>query len=196
MLCRFNFSILHCDEKKAPTNTSYPITAHITGQKKKILNKTDEDFSINDASDDIEQTCSVIYNIADSFRYGRQINQIREMSSENVSTESLNGHSYEELPEEVGAVDAGLDDEDWLELQKRNIDNSSKQKLEQAKEEYKQRTHKCDIVEPTTLHREVVEVSCEDLLLKLTEFTKQAQLETDTILLEQMIRFCKQFANG
>ena len=59
------------------------------------------------------------------------------------------------------------------------------QELEQAKEEYKQRTHKCDIVEPTTLHPEVVNISCKDLLLKLTEFTKQAQLDTDTILCRQ-----------
>ena len=90
--------MLHCDEQKASPNTSYPVIDYIPGQKKKILNITAEDFSINDASDDIEQTCSAIYNIADSFRYGRQINQIRKMSSENVSTESLNDHTYEEIP--------------------------------------------------------------------------------------------------
>ena len=181
-----NYSILHCDEKKAPPNTSYPVIAHIPGQKKKILNITDEDFSINDASDDIEQTCSATYNIADSFRYGRQINQFRKMSSENVSTESLSDHTYEEIPEEVHAVDDGLDDKDWLELQKGNVDISLIQELEQAKEEYKQRTHMCDLVEPTTLHTEVVKVSCKDLLQKLTEFTKQAQLDADTILREQI----------
>ena len=60
------------------------------------------------------------------------------------------------------------------------------QEPEQAKEEYKQRTQKCDILEPTTLHTEVVKVSCKDLLPKLTEFTKQAQLDTDTILREQI----------
>ena len=93
------------------------------------------------------------------------------MSSENVSTESLSDHTYEEIPEEVHAVDDGLDGEDWLELQKGNVDITLIQELEQAKEEYKQRTHKCDIVEPTTLHTEVVKVSCKDLLQKLTEFT-------------------------
>ena len=82
------------------------------------------------------------------------------MSSENVSTESLSGHTYEEIPEEVHAVDNGLDDEDWLELQKGNVDISLIQELEQAKEEYRQRTHKCDIVDLTTLHTEVVRVSC------------------------------------
>ena len=46
------------------------------------------------------------------------------MSSENVSTESLNDHTYEEIPEEVYAVDDGLEDEDWLELQKGNVDIS------------------------------------------------------------------------
>ena len=46
--------MLHCDEKKATPNTIYSVIAHIPGQKKKILNITDEDFSINDASDDIE----------------------------------------------------------------------------------------------------------------------------------------------
>ena len=155
-----NCSILHCDEKKAPPNTSYPVIAHLTGQKMKIINIIDEDFSINDASDDIEQTCSAIYNIANSFRYGREINQIRKMSSESVSTENLSDHTYEKKPEEVHAVDDGLDDKDWLELQKGNVDISLIQGLEQAKEEYKQRTHKCDIVEPTTLHTEVVKLSC------------------------------------
>ena len=91
---------------------------HIYPDNKKILNNTDEDFSLNDASDNIEQTCSAKYNIADSFRYVRQINQIRKMSSEIVSTESLNYHTYEEINEEVHAVDDGLDDGDWLELQK------------------------------------------------------------------------------
>ena len=108
------------------------------------------------------------------------------MSSENLSTESLNDHTYKEIPEEVQAVDECLDDEDWLELQKRNLDISLKQELEQANEEYKQRTHKYDLVEPTTLHTEVVKVSCKHLLLKLTEFTKQAQLDTGTILREQI----------
>ena len=108
------------------------------------------------------------------------------MSSENVSTESLNDHICEEIPEEVHAVDDGLDDEDRLELQKGNVDMSLIQELEEAKEEYKQRTHKFDIVEPTTLHTEVVKISCNDLLLNLTEFTKQAQLDTDTFLREQI----------
>ena len=71
-------------------------------------------------------------------------------------------------------------------MQKGNVDISLIQELEEAKEEYTQRTHKCDIVEPTTLHTEVVKVSCKDLLLKLTEFNKQAQLDTDTILREQI----------
>ena len=116
-----NYSIIHCDGKKAPPKTIYPVIATIPGQKKKILSITDEDFGINDASDDIEQACSAIYNIADSFRYGQQLNQIRKMSSENVSTESLNDHAYEEIPEEVHAVDDSLDDEDWLELQNGNV---------------------------------------------------------------------------
>ena len=30
-----NYSILHCDEKKAPPNTSYPVIAHIPGQNRK-----------------------------------------------------------------------------------------------------------------------------------------------------------------
>ena len=41
-------------------------------------------------------------------------------------------------------------------------------------------------MEPTTLHTEVVKVSCKDLLLKLPEITKQAQLDADTILREQI----------
>ena len=106
-----NYSVLYCVEKKAPPNTSYLVIAHLPGQKKKILNITDENLSFNDASDAIEQTCSEIYNTADSFRYGRQINQIRKMSSERVSTQNLNDHTYEEKPEEVHAVDDGLDDE-------------------------------------------------------------------------------------
>ena len=119
-----NYLILHCDEKKAPPNTSYPVIAHIPGEKRKILNITDEVFSFNDASEDIEQTFSAIYNIADSFRYGRKINQIRKMSLENVSTESVNDNTYKEIPEEVHAIDDGLDDKDWLDLLNGNVDMS------------------------------------------------------------------------
>ena len=39
---------------------------------------------------------------------------------------------------------------------------SSIKELEKAKEEYKQRTHKCYIIEPTTLHTGEVKVSCRD----------------------------------
>ena len=78
------------------------------------------------------------------------------MSLENVSTESLDDHPFEKIPEEIHSIDDGLDDEDWLDLQKGNIDMSLIQKLEQAKKEYNQRTNKCDIAEPTTLHTEVV----------------------------------------
>ena len=106
------------------------------------------------------------------------------MSLENVSTESLDYHPCEKTPEEVHAIDDGLDDEDWLDLQKGKIDMSLIQKLEQANKEYNQRTHKCDIAEPTTLLTEVVKLSCKDLLLKLTEFNKQAQPDTVTFLRE------------
>ena len=127
-----------------------------------MLNKTAEDFSINDAIDDIEQTCSAIYNIAESIRYGRQINQTHKMSLENVSTENLDNHTYEKIAEEVHAIDDGLDDEDWLDLQKGNVVMSSIQELEKANEDHKQNTHKCDIIEPTTLRTEEVKVSCRD----------------------------------
>ena len=109
------------------------------------------------------------------------------MSLENVSTENLNDHTYQEKSEEIHAIDDGQDDKDWVDLLKGIVDMSLIQELEQAKQEYKQRTQKCDFVEPNTLHTEVVQVSCKDLLLKLTEFTKQAQLDTNTILLEQII---------
>ena len=59
------------------------------------------------------------------------------MSLKNVSTESFNDHTYEEIPKEVHAIDDGLYDEDWLDLQKGNVDMSLIQELEQAKEEYK-----------------------------------------------------------
>ena len=71
-------------------------------------------------------------------------------------------------------------------MQKVNVDISLIQELEQAKEEYKQLTHKFDIVEPRTLHTEVVKVSCNNLLLKLTDVTKQAPIDTYTILREQI----------
>ena len=54
--------------------------AQITGQKKKTPNITEENLSINNASDDMEETCIAIHNIADLFRYGRQIKQIQKLS--------------------------------------------------------------------------------------------------------------------
>ena len=75
-----------------------------------ILNMIRNDLSLTDAIDYIEQTCSAVYKLADSFRYGRRISQIRKISSKNISTGCFHTHSYEEKPEVVHAVDDELTD--------------------------------------------------------------------------------------
>ena len=109
----------------------------------KIRNLFDEDFRIKVASDDTELT---LYTVADSFRYGQLLNQIQKMSSKNISKESINDHIHEEIAEEEHAIDNGLDDNDCLELQKGYVDMCFIEDIKQAKEEYKQGTHKHDIV--------------------------------------------------
>ena len=57
--------------------------------------------------------------------------------------------------------------------------------LENAKDIYKERTKNYTIIESTALHNENVKSDCSDLLMKLTEFAKKAQLDIDTIQQEQ-----------
>ena len=116
----------------------------------------------------------------------KQKNQIREETSEITFKQCINDQVHKKSKEKH-AIDDGLDDEDCLELQRRNNHLSSKEKPEQAKENYKQRTHNCDIVEPTTLHIEIAKLHCHESIPKIAEFTIQAQPETDKTSVSQTV---------
>ena len=116
------YSVLHKDDNNIFQNDCYPVIAQVQGGKKKLINISDRgDFSIEDAKEYFEESCSAIQNIADFFRFDKQINQIKRLSI------------YEEIPDEISALDDPLENSEWLDLYEGNVENNPLNDLVKAK---------------------------------------------------------------
>ena len=80
---------------------------------------------------------------------------------------------------------SGLNDNEFNDVLGNFVDPTLIHALEKAKEIYNERTKNYTIMESTALHNENVKSDYFDLLTKITEFAKKAQLDVDTILQEQ-----------
>ena len=88
------YSKLHKDDNNIFQNDCYPVIAQVQGGKKKPINISDRgDFSIEDAPEYFEESCSAIQKITDFFRFGKQINQIKRLSIPDINDENI----YEEI---------------------------------------------------------------------------------------------------
>ena len=132
---------MHQDDKDATANDCYQIIAQVKGEGKKLINISDEgDFSVDDAPDYIDEHCNAIHSFSDCFRYGTQINPIKNLTSE--QTIYYDNHYYSEIEEiaEISDDREDYDDQDWLDLVEGNIENSLIEQLESAKADYIRRT--------------------------------------------------------
>ena len=185
-----NYSVLHQDDKDATANDCYPIIAQVKGERKKLININDEgDFSVDDAPDYINEHCLAIHSFSDCFRYGTQINQIEKLTSE--LTSGYDNHYYSKIEEiaEISDDREGYDHQDWLDLVEGNIENSLIQQLESVKADYIRRTKFKKILEPEAFQNipeKGVHTDTLDLIAKLRFLQKNANLDTDTILEEQI----------
>ena len=69
------YSVIHKDDNNIFQNDCYPVIAQVQGGKNKLINISDRgDFSIEDAPEYFEESCSAIENIKDVFQFGKQIN--------------------------------------------------------------------------------------------------------------------------
>ena len=178
-----SYSVLHKEDKTNSSNDSYPILAQVQGGTRKVMNISDNDFSISDAPEGFTDSCNAIHNVADYFKFGKYINQIVKLTDSKQSD-----NTYSEIQEEVNYVeldDSGYNDDEFSDVIDNLVDPTLIHALEKAKEIYKERTKHYTIIESTALHNENVKSDCSDLLTKLTEFAKKAQLDIDTILQEQ-----------
>ena len=185
-----NYSVLHQDDKDASANDCYPIITQVKGERRKLININDEgDFSVDDAPDYINEHCNAIHSFSDCFRYGTQINQIKKLTSE--LTGEYDNHYYSEIEEiaEISDDREGYDDQDWLDLVEGNIENSLIEQLESAKADYIRRTKFKKLIEPEAfqnISEKDVHTDTLDLIAKVTDFAKNANLDTDNILEEQV----------
>ena len=84
------YSVLHKNDSNIFQNDCYPVIAQMQGGKKKLINILDRgDFSIEDAPEHFEESCSAIQNITDFFRFGKQINQIKRLSIPDINNENF-----------------------------------------------------------------------------------------------------------
>ena len=181
---------MHQDDKDASANDCYPIIAQVKGERKKLININDEGhFSVDDAPDYINEHCNAIHSFSDCFRYGKQINQIKKLTSE--LTSEYDNHYYSEIEEiaEISDEREGYDDQDWLDLVEGNIENSLIEQLESAKADYITRTKFTKLIDPEAfqnISKKDVHTDTLDLIAKVTDFAKNANLDTDNILEEQV----------
>ena len=175
---QINYSVLHKEDKNTTHNDCYPIIAQLHGGKRKLIDISEKgDFSIEEAPDYYEESCNAIQNITDFFNFGKQINQIKKLSTQNM---------YEEIPEELFALDDDLDNQEWIELCEGNVEQSLIDEFEQAKQDFENRTKTSKLIEPISLHSEKGKNDSLDFIFKLTDFAKTAALDVETIVQEQL----------
>ena len=142
------YSVLHKDDNNIIQNDCYPVIAQVQGGKKKLINITDrEDFIIEEAPDYFEESCSAIQNITEFFRFGKQINQIKRLSFADINDESI----YEEIPDEISALDDPLESSEWLDLYEGNVANNLLNDLVKAKTNFETKTRNLKLIEPLSL---------------------------------------------
>ena len=178
------YSVLHKDDNNIFQNDCYPVIAQVQGGKKKLNNISDRgDFSIEDALEFIEESCSAIQNITDFFRFGNQINQIKRLSLPDINDENI----YEEIPDEVSALDDPLENSECLELYEGKVENNLLNNLVKAKTETKTatKTRSLKLIEPLSLQSEENKSDSLEKIAKKTDFAKDANLEVETFMHEQ-----------
>ena len=176
------YSVLHKDNNNIFQNDCYPVIAQVQGGKKKLINISDRgDFSIEDAPEYFEESCSAIQNITDFFRFGKQINQIKRLSIPDINDENI----YEEIPDEVSALDVPLENSEWLDLYEGNVENNLLNNLVKAKTEYATKTRSLKLIELLSLQSEENQSDSLELIEKMTDFAKDANLDVETIMQEQ-----------
>ena len=173
------YSVLHKDDNNIFQNDCYPVIAQVQGGKKKLINiKDKEDFSIKDAPEYFEEYCSAIQNITDFFRLGKQINQIKRLSIPDIIDENI----YEEIPDEVSALDDPLENSEWLDLYEGNVENNILNDLVEAKTDFATKTRSSKLIEHQSIQSEENKSDSLELIAKMTDFAKEANLDVETIM--------------
>ena len=176
------YSVLHKDDNNIFQNDCYPVNAQVQGAKKKLINISDRgDFSIEDAPEYFAESCSGIQIITVFFQFGKQINQIKRLSIPDINNENI----YEEIPVEISALDDPLENSEWIDLDEGNVENNLLNDLVKAKTEFATKTRSLKLNEPLSLQSEEKKSDSLELIAKITDFAKEANLDVETVMQEQ-----------
>ena len=147
------------------------------GGKKKLININDRGkFSIKNAPDYFEKSFSVIQNITDFFRFGKQINQIKRLFIPDIN----DGNIYEEIPDEVSALHDPLETSKRLDLYEGNIKNNLRKDLVKAKICFENKTGNLKLIERLRRQSEENKSGSFELIAKMTDFLTEANLDNET----------------
>ena len=164
------YSVLHKDDNNVFQNDCFSVIAHMQGGKKKLINISDRgDFSIEDAPEYFEESCSAIQNKTDFFRFGKQINQIRRLSISDINNENI----YEEIPDEISPLDDRLENSEWLDLYEGNDENNLLNDLVKAKIDFATKTRSLKLIEPLSLQSGENKSDSLELIAKMTVFANR-----------------------
>ena len=129
-----SYSVLHKEDKTNLSNDSYSILAQVQGGTRKVMDISENDFSIYDAPQGFTDSCNAIHNVADYFKFDKSINQIVKLTDSKQSD-----NVYSEIQKEVNYVeldDSGYNDYEFSDVIDNLVDPTLIHALEKAKEIY------------------------------------------------------------
>ena len=135
--------LLHKEDKTNSSNDFYPIPAQVQGGTGNVMKISDNDFSISDAPEGLTDSCNAIHNVADYFKFVKNINQIVKLTDSKQSD-----NIYSEIQEEVNYVelDSGYNDDEISDVMDNLVDPTLIHALEKAKEIYRERAENYTII--------------------------------------------------
>ena len=78
-----------------------------------------------------------------------------------------------------------MENSEWLDLYEGNVENNLLNDLVKAKTEFAAKTRSLKLIEPLSLQSEENKPDSLELIAKMTDFAKEANLDVETIMQEQ-----------
>ena len=184
---KVHYTIKHEDEQTASYNDFYPIICRQGNTRKTLSLKNDgNEHHFEDYLDDNE-VLATMQDMTDCFKLGKTINQYKQLcsrSSPASSTSSLNERDYRDI--EQYDEDSTDDETEIAQLNFESQDSDFRRDHSVAQELSRRKTKDKSILKKPISFELCFDVDTPDLIQKLCDFARDADLDMQTLLEEQL----------